>query len=430
MDKEKLITRMVRFRERPFIDVLNHTMWALFPIVILGTIARLIFENFLSEDGYLANVLNVMAWLPQWRFFQLIFRDLTMVTIGWLTPFAAGMAALITTRRAHCENYLAPFLGMAAYVLVFFHHTTGNMQSVEMRYYGAAWLIIGVLAGYWIGLLFNHQYKKHPLKDGLVGFDQFHNQMVVVLEVLAIALLLHVIFALYRSFNLNGMVSQWFTSLLSRNSNYPLNIFLALVNTILIWLGFAQSISATLPSYGNEVSANIAYALSHKSPWHIPYPFTPSSLYIGFGVIGGMGISLALVLGILWLHKDRQLTRVAEISLIPGVFNYGLPVVTGVPLFLNPVFLIPFVLTPIMNIIIGSICIFVHLIPPLVFDVPEGTPGIMIPFMSSGGNWMALIIALLLLLLDVICYIPFIKLSLQVEQRYQEMKKEGTLHEN
>lgn len=54
--------------------------------------------------------------------------------------------------------------------------------------------------------------------------------------------------------------------------------------------------------------------------------------------------------------------------------------------------------------------------PPLVYPVPSGTPGILTPFIATGGNWMALIVSLVLLIIDVAAYIPFIKMAERVEQ--------------
>lgn len=115
--------------------------------------------------------------------------------------------------------------------------------------------------------------------------------------------MLHIGYALLRVFNLDATATQVLSSLISQNSNYLLNISLSFINTIIVWLGFGEPISLSASAYSNEISSNLTYALTHKTLVNVPYPFTPSSLYNGFANFGGIGVTLALVIGILWVGK-------------------------------------------------------------------------------------------------------------------------------
>ena len=114
----------------------------------------------------------------------------------------------------------------------------------------------------------------------------------------------------------------------------------------------------------------------------------------------------------------------------PGLFNIGLPILFGAQVFCNPVYLLPFVFLPLVNIILGSCLIFIHAFPPLVYPVPNGTPGILIPFIATGGNWVAFIFTMVLLVIDVILYIPFVKLVEKVEVRAREDLKGDSTNED
>lgn len=429
LDSKRIVDWMVGIRQRSFIKIFHRTMTALFPLVLVGCFSWLIYENLLSTDGFLASVLHVNSWLPFRRFFRALFSDLTRVTVGWLAPFGALVSAIITTKYYHRENPIAGATAIVCYTAVFLHGMRGNNQVLEVRYYTAAWFLIGVIFGYVIGRIF----VKYGYAATFMDFSSSNERMIqTVLKnlkpftfLVLVAFILHLLFALYRQFQLDGMVTQWISSLLDRNSSYPLNIILSLVNTILVWLGFAEPLSATSQAYGNEMAANLGYALSHKTAWGIPYPFTPSSLYMGFAIFGGVGLTLALIIANLWVAKRKTTRKIARLSMIPGFFNIGLPILFGDQVFWNPALLLPFVLLPIFNILVGSLLIYIHVIPPLVYPTPNGTPGILIPFIATGGNWMALIIALLLLIVDVILYLPFVKLARRVDERSEEIAKEG-----
>ena len=192
------------------------------------------------------------------------------------------------------------------------------------------------------------------------------------------AFILHTLYAIWRTFNLDAITTQNISSLIGRHSNYFLNITLSFFNTLLVWLGFAEPVNITNDAYSNEVRNNLIYALTHKS-FAVPYPFTPSSLYNGFANFGGIGVTLALVIGILWVGRQNNQQEIAKLSVFPAIFNHGLPILFGSRVFLNPVYVFPFILLPIANMLIASVFIFIHAIPPIVYPVPNGTPGILIP---------------------------------------------------
>lgn len=405
---------------------MNYTLMILFPVIVVGSFSWVIYSNLLSRNGFMANMLHVTSWLPQWQFWRALFNDMTQLTIGWIATFAALVSAYITTKYYDADNIIGAGVGVVAYTLIFYHSIRGDNNAVDTRYFGAAWLIIGIIVGYIVGRIFVKLGKKikfQDTKDKIVAMILANIKPTVV--TILIAFILHFLFALYRQAGLDITLTQAINTQLTQRSNYLLNISLSFVNTVLIWLGFAEPFSATSQVYSNEQLANLTYALSHKNVYGIPYPYTPGSLYRGFALFGGAGVTLALVVGLLWVKNSKNIRTIANTSLFPALFNIGMPVLYGGQVFLNPVYLIPFVLLPIVNMLIGSALILIHVIPPLVYPVPSGTPGFMIPFIATGGNWLALVIGILLLILDVVLYLPFIKLMVNVEAKLNE----GDSHE-
>lgn len=429
MDKnEKLIKWAMWFNRLSFVQIFRETMIMLFPVALIGTIVWIISDNLLARNGFLANVLYVRQWLPERQFFQNLFNDATMITVGWLASYAAFVSAIMTTRRYRRENLIAGVCAMISYVLIFYHSVRGS-QTLETRYFGAGWLIIGSLVGYVIGLIFVKWGYHFTLSDIRLGSRKLMARVLRNLKPFTIsfsgAFILHTLYAVWRTFNLDAITTQNISSLIGRHSNYFLNIMISFVNTALIWLGFAEPANVTADAYSNEVRNNLIYALTHKS-FAVPYPFTPSSLYNGFANFGGIGVTLALVIGILWVGRQNNQQEIAKLSVFPAIFNHGLPILFGSRVFLNPVYVFPFILLPIANMLIASVFIFIHAIPPIVYPVPNGTPGILIPFIGTGGDWRALLTSILLVIMDIIIYIPFIKLAFAVEERLVKEQEEFT----
>ncbi|MCC4333865.1 PTS transporter subunit EIIC [Limosilactobacillus reuteri] len=414
------------FNRLSFVQIFRETMIMLFPVVLIGTIVWIISDNLLASNGFLANVFYIQQWLPERQFFKTLFNDATMITIGLLASNATFVSAIMTTRRYRRENLIAGVCAMISYVLIFYHSVRGS-QTLETRYFGAGWLIIGSLVGYVIGLIFVKWGYHFTLSDIRLGSRKLMARVLRNLKPFTIsfsgAFILHTLYAVWRTFNLDAITTQNISSLIGRHSNYFLNITLSFFNTLLVWLGFAEPVNITNDAYSNEVRNNLIYALTHKS-FAVPYPFTPSSLYNGFANFGGIGVTLALVIGILWVGRQTNQQEIAKLSVFPAIFNHGLPILFGSCVFLNPVYVFPFILLPIANMLVASVFIFIHAIPPIVYPIPNGTPGILIPFIGTGGDWRALLISILLVIMDIIIYIPFIKLAFAVEERLVKEQEE------
>lgn len=428
---EKLIKWAMWFNRLSFVQIFRETLIMLFPVALVGTIVWIISDNLLAPNGFLNNVLYIRHWLPQRQFFRDLFSDATTLTFGWLAAYASLSSAIMTTRYYKKSNLIAGITAIICYVLIFYHTVRGS-QAVEMRYFGAGWLTIGVIVGYLVGLIFVKWGQHFKLSDIRMGSQRLMTKVLQDLKPFTIsfvgAFILHLLYAIWRTFNLDAITTQNVSSLIGRHSNYFLNISLSFFNTILVWLGFTEPTSITNEAYSNEVRSNLIYALTHKS-FAVPYPFTPSSLYNGFANFGGIGVTLALVIGILWVGHNKNQQKIAGLSVFPAVFNHGLPILFGSRVFLNPVYLFPFILLPIVNMLIASFFIFIHAIPPIAYPIPEGTPGVLIPYIGTGGDWRVLLLTIALLILDIVVYIPFIKLAFEADKRLVK-EEEAAKHEH
>lgn len=425
--KRRFVNWATRFNERPFIKIMQQTMIILFPLALLGSFTWMISDNLLANNGFLANIFRVRQWLPNLQFWRQLFNDITLAAIGLMSPYAAFTSATLTTYRYGRPNIIAGLTAAASYILIFFHSPLGA-QTVDMRYYNAGWLIIAVLIGYAIGRLFVKRGHEFSIADIRLTDQQLMSKSLVNIPLVVVtisgAFLLHLGYALLRILNFEVTANQILTSLISKNSNYLLNGLLSFINTVSIWLGFAEPVRLSAGAYNNEVTSNLVYALTHKTLANVPYPFTPSSLYNGFANFGGV----ALVIGVLWIghYKNQQLMAVW--SALPAIFNTSLPILFGAQVFLNPFFVVPFVFLPVLNMVIASGFIFLHIIPTIVYPVPNGTPGILVPFIGTGGDWWALVLSIALLILDIAVYLPFIKWAFDPQQKHGG--KEASQYEN
>lgn len=426
--RQSLVDSLVGFERRPFIQVLRRTMIILFPLALVGSLAYFLSQVCFAPTGFIGNVLHIRRWLPAYWFFRDVLNDADTATVGLLALYAAFLGSYLTVRR-HYEAPLAGIAAAASYLLIFYHNIRGG-GMIEMRYYNANWFIVGVVVGYLVGRLYLWLGPTKAIEDTPDQDARMFTSARAFAVILAIALIFHIAYALFRTYNLDLSMTQGVTSLLNRHSNFGTSILISLVATILTWLGFAESVNISNSMFSNELYLNLTNALTHKNNWHVPYPFTPASLYNGYGLIGGVGVSLALLIAILWVENRPSHRRIIKASAGLTFFNLNLPLGFGIALVLNPVYLVPFILLPLFNMVCASGLVLLKVIPPLVYPIPTGTPGILGPLMGSGGNWVTLLVSLLLLWVDVLTYLPFVRLARTVDDRLAKLEKGAAGHEN
>ncbi|MCY9031232.1 PTS transporter subunit EIIC, partial [Bacillus inaquosorum] len=62
----------------------------------------------------------------------------------------------------------------------------------------------------------------------------------------------------------------------------------------------------------------------------------------------GTGMTLAIVFTILIFMKSRQMKQVSKLGLAPGIFNVNEPIIFGLPIVMNPIIIVPWVLAPMV----------------------------------------------------------------------------------
>lgn len=128
-----------------------------------------------------------------------------------------------------------------------------------------------------------------------------------------------------------------------------------------------------------------------------------------FATFGGCGSTLSLLIAMLLFCNSKRVKELGKLALIPGIFGINEPIVFGLPIVLNPMILIPFMLVPTINIVISYICMSIGLVPLCSgVAIPWTMPVILSGFLATG--WQGAVLQFLLLILGVFIYMPFIKM--------------------
>lgn len=141
----------------------------------------------------------------------------------------------------------------------------------------------------------------------------------------------------------------------------------------------------------------------------IPH-IAPETFFQWFVWIGGAGATLGLVIAMLLTAKSQYSKAMAKTTIIPSLFNINEPVIFGMPIVLNPVLIIPFVITPLIGATIAYIATSIGMVNPTYVMVPWTLPAPIGAYLSTGGDWRAVVLVLVNLALSVLIYLPFFKM--------------------
>lgn len=139
---------------------------------------------------------------------------------------------------------------------------------------------------------------------------------------------------------------------------------------------------------------------------HIPFAGEFNNSLV---IMGGSGSTLLMTIFIAFCAKSSQLKILGRASAVPAIFNINEPIIFGMPIVYNPYLAIPFFLAPMVCGTLGYIAINTEIIRPIVALVPWPSPVGLGAFIGTGGDYKAVILAILSAITALIIYLPFVK---------------------
>lgn len=127
-----------------------------------------------------------------------------------------------------------------------------------------------------------------------------------------------------------------------------------------------------------------------------------------FMTVTGAGMTIGLVIFMVFLAKSAQFKELGKLSLLPGFFNINEPIIFATPIVMNPVMFLPFILAPMISAVITYLALRLGLVPLFTaVQVPWTTPPIISGLLV--GGWRTAILQIIVLATSFFIYLPFIK---------------------
>lgn len=132
--------------------------------------------------------------------------------------------------------------------------------------------------------------------------------------------------------------------------------------------------------------------------------------------LGGSGCTIGLLIAIFLFSKRGDYRAIAKLEVAPAIFEINEPMTFGLPIVLNPLLVVPFIITPLVTGTFAYIMTKIGFAGVCVYAMPWTTPPVLSAWLSTGGSIGAIITQLICVGISIAIYMPFVILANKAEE--------------
>jgi PTS system cellobiose-specific IIC component len=411
----KLLPLSQKMRDNKYMSAVSDGFTAILPITIVGAILTL---------------LSVIQFAPYQAFLEItklgmIFGYASKVTTDLLGIYVVISIAYAMTKKLGYEKERF-FAAIGALVIFLLLLPTGAAEKLEdgtevfvksaisTEFLGAKGMFMGIILGITVPIIFSWFIKqKITIKMPAGVPPQISNSFASIIPIAATVLLFSIIrfgFEQTSFGNANKFIYTIIGEPLMKLGNNPIAfITLILVCQILWFFGIHGHlvIRPILQAVFTPLSLmNLqAFQQGKTLPNMITYQ------HIGtYTSLGGSGALLGFAILMAFSAKSKRYKTLGRMALPATFFGINEPVIFGVPLVLNTLFMIPFIFGPILMFVIPYLLQVFHII-----DTLRGvTLSLGVPALAYGwieGGFPILLVQAILIVVQTVVWLPFFKVA-------------------
>jgi len=416
--KEKTKGGVMNFMEEKFLPVaaklggqrhllaLRDGVVMVMPLLILGAFSMIIAE--FPIEGFL----NFMARIfgENWNAFEGVIMNATYGISAVVACY--GVASSLV--NSYGENGTpAGIIAMAAFfaVVVPASLTDAEGEAVEAWIAGsldATLLFTALLTALIVGEIYRWLVQKNftiKLPDSVP--KAVSAQFTALLPGTVIIVLFTAVRLAFTSTTWGGF-PEFVTDIISTplrhlGTSYVGTLITCFVEHLLWSFGLHGSAIIVFPIFEPLWIMNMAENISEGARNIVTFTFYENGVWMG-----GSGATLPVVIYMLIFAKSKLLKNVGKIGIAPGLFNINEPVTFGLPIVLNPILMIPYILAPMACMTVQYIGTAIGLFPLCNNMVPWTCPVLISGFLTT-GSIMGVVAQLCGLAVSFIIWLPFIR---------------------
>lgn len=390
-----------------------------FPLTMAGSLMVLLNNVFLSPDGFMFKILQFDKLFPGIVKFQAVFAPVVKGSADIFSILIVFLIARNLAKLMEGDDLLTGLTAISVYFIIYpDYFNNEGVNYLTNQYMGAQGLFVAILVGLLVGELMSRLAKSDKLEIKMP--EQVPSAVSRSFKVLIPIIITTIFFSVLNYFvkmvapgGLHELIYNIIQTPLTKMSQSLFSVLILAFLSQSLWaMGIhgPNTIAAIRDTMFSEAgNANLLHYAESGTTWGAPFPITYSGLATAFSEYGGSGMTLGLIIAILIFSKNKESKSIAKLSLAPGLFNINEMVIFGLPIVLNPIYIIPFIIAPLVNIMIGYTAVMVlKIMPPVTIGIPWTTPGPLMPFLGTGGNIVALFVGFICLAVSVLIYSPFV----------------------
>lgn len=324
-----------RLQKLKFLMAISETMQLLLPVIIVGSF------------GCLLAFLGIPAWqdfLTANPVFKTVFMNMQSWTMSILSVYIIiALPYLYAVRLGMEHGISASLLSFASFMLLTMPAPYAPIETTWLGHSGmfTAFIVAWAVTRF-IKFMVDHKITiKMPdsVPDIIAGAFATLIPGAVVIVVSAI------LAQIFAGTELGTIHQLIYTVIQIPLQKVGLNYFGLLVANLVGALGMFCGIHGTsltswfIPLLTSASAANLeAYAAGMEATYIV------DRAVFDMTQIGGIGSTLAIAVMLALFAKSKRLKQVGRVAVVPQLFNINEPVLFGMPILLNPVCFIPYIL--------------------------------------------------------------------------------------
>lgn len=411
-----LLSISAKVESNKYLGSIKEAFTMFVPFIIVGSFGSML--NIL-----VAGANGLAKWVPWLSKLSPAFTTINFVTISCMSLPIAFLIGYKLAEKEQVPQLESGLIGLLSYLAVCPNTISTVVEGLKdpvvssglgSGVIGAQGLfvsmIMSILAVKLFKVLTNIDAIKIKMPDSVpTGIARSFNILIPIFIIITVFSVAGCLFNAYTGNYINVWIYNIIQVPLQALANTTVGIvILSLVNQIFWFLGIHGGMVIE-GVRGPLSAAGIAENISAVQAGGVAANILTRGFWTSFVVVGGGGITLSLLIAIFIFSKREDHKSIAKFSLIPGICGINEPVVFGLPLVLNPIFAIPFIINSAIAALIAIGATNIGFITCGILDCPPGLPVFITGFISYGFN--GIIVQAIILAVTFVIWIPFVLLS-------------------
>lgn len=408
----------IKLEENKIIIAIKDGMILAIPTIMVGTLSLLLkslpinqYQNFINTifNGMIVQILSFLNA-----------ATLGIISLILLMSISYNIGKVYKYKNSH----MLPLISICCFLA--YGGIGNNPSEIFIDIFNADWTFTAIVISIISSILFIKLNEFIIKKQGynLDGMNLEFNEVLIsiapfIILISTFSILHFIMIEIFQEVNFQKMLTNIISKQFNNQGRTLLSALLFMFVRQTLWF-FGIHGGNVMHTTANQVfEAGIDVNIELISTNMVPTEIFTKTFFDTMVLFGGSGSLLCFILAVFIVSKKKSIRKITKVATLPAIFNMNEILIFGVPIVLNPVLFIPFVLTPMILVTTSYLAMKMGLVPYTTCSVQWTTP-IFISGYIVTGSIKGSLLQVFNLFLGTLIYIPFVKYS---EERDSNMLK-------